>query len=93
MMRPGGTGYLARVPGVRVAGKTGTAQVVVNGNNNFTIAWFVGFAPIDNPQIAIAVAVEGTDPNDNYHGGLTAGPIAGAVLNEYFHPENPAAAK
>ncbi len=86
----GGTGYLARVPGVRVAAKTGTAQVVVKGNDNFTIAWFVGFAPIDNPQIAIAVAIEGTDPNDNYHGGATAGPIAGAVLNQYFRPQSTA---
>jgi penicillin-binding protein 2 len=81
-----GTGYLARVPGVRVAAKTGTAQVVVKGNDNFTIAWFVGFAPIEDPRIAVAVAIEGTDPNDNYHGGVTAGPIAGAVLNQYFRP-------
>jgi penicillin-binding protein 2 len=83
-----GTGRLARVPGVRVAGKTGTAQVVVKGNDNFTIAWCVAFAPIDNPQIAVAVAIEGTDPHDNYHGGAVAGPIAGTVLNTYFklHP-------
>jgi penicillin-binding protein 2 len=71
------------VPNVRVAGKTGTAQVIKEGKEN-TIAWFVGFAPIDNPRIAVAVAVEGTDPRDNYHGGTVAGPIAGAMLAEYF---------
>ncbi|MGA2052024.1 MAG: penicillin-binding transpeptidase domain-containing protein [Opitutales bacterium] len=87
-----GTGRLVRVPGVRVAGKTGTAQVVVKGNDNFTIAWFVCFAPIDDPRIAVAVAVEGTDPHDNYHGGTIAGPIAAAVLNTYFrlHPQTAA---
>jgi penicillin-binding protein 2 len=86
-----GTGRLAQVPGVRVAGKTGTAQVLVHGEDS-TIAWFVGFAPIDDPRIAIAVTIEGTDPHDNYHGGTVAGPIAGAVLKEYFqlHPPPPA---
>jgi penicillin-binding protein 2 len=89
-----GTGRLVKVPGVRVAGKTGTAQIVHDHNDNYTIAWFVCFAPIEDPRIAVAVAIEGTDPHDNYHGGMIAGPIAADILNIYFkkHPPPPPAA-
>ncbi len=78
-----GTGKLAGVKGVRVAGKTGTAQVMSKGRE-LTLAWFLGFAPIENPQIAVVVLVEGEDPDDNYHGGTTAAPIANAVFRQYF---------
>ncbi len=80
-----GTGKLIHndVPDVRVAAKTGTADFYSN-NMHSTAAWVVGFAPLENPQVAFAVVVEGTDPGDHFHGGLTAGPIVGAVLKQYF---------
>ena len=49
-----GTGTRAQIPGVQVAGKTGTAQV----EGQTAHAWFIGFAPADAPQYAIAVLVE-----------------------------------
>ena len=73
---PGGTGLAARVPGVEVAGKTGTAQNNPHANNH---AWFIGFAPYDKPKIAIAVLVE----NAGY-GGAVAAPIAGALIKHYL---------
>jgi len=78
-----GTARHAQVPGVQVAGKTGTAQVRIDGEPT-TLAWFLGFAPVENPQIAVTVVVEGTDPGDNIAGGKTAAPIAQAVLEQYF---------
>jgi penicillin-binding protein 2 len=77
-----GTAQLCKIPGIDIAAKTGTAQVRDSDRNSptfgedLTLAWFIGFAPVSNPSIAIAVVVEGTDPNDNYHGGTTAAPIA-----------------
>src|SRR5690606_31116749 len=50
-----GSGRTAQIPGVRVAGKTGTAQT---GTDDPPHNWFVGFAPADNPTIAVAVLVE-----------------------------------
>ena len=78
-----GTARLARMPGIRLAAKTGTAQVFVEGEE-LTLAWFIGFAPVEDPQVAIAIMIPGTDPNDNYHGGSTAGPIAKTILEAYF---------
>lgn len=78
-----GTGRLVAVRGVRIAAKTGTAQVWSEGSE-LTIAWIVGFAPADRPRVAFAVAIEGQDPDDNYHGGSTAAPIAKAVLEPYL---------
>jgi peptidoglycan glycosyltransferase len=73
-----GTGTAAAVSGIDVAGKTGTAEVTGGVNQ----AWFIGFAPADDPQIAIAVTVERTSG----FGGPTAGPIfkavAEAILNQ-----------
>lgn len=69
---PGGTGAGAFVGfPVRVAGKTGTAQVA--GKDDY--AWFVGFAPADNPRYAVVVAVE-----QGGHGGSVAGPAARQIL-------------
>ncbi|MBA2586957.1 MAG: penicillin-binding protein 2, partial [Chthoniobacterales bacterium] len=70
----GGTGGKARIPGVQVAGKTGTAQAMTNGKKD-TIAWFCSFAPFDNPKYAIAVMVQGGE-----HGGSVAAPIATRIL-------------
>lgn len=66
-----GTGQMARVPGIRVAGKTGTAQNP-HGRDH---AWFVAFAPVEAPTIAIAVLVE----NAGYGGSISA-PIAGRMI-------------
>jgi penicillin-binding protein A len=72
-----GTGTRARIPGVTVAGKTGTAQTT--GNNAH--AWFVGFAPAEAPTVAVAVIVE-QQPGlgDTVTGGRVAAPIAQAVM-------------
>ncbi|PTY06163.1 peptidoglycan glycosyltransferase [Opitutaceae bacterium EW11] len=69
-----------RIPGLRIAGKTGTAQIP--GKKN--VAWFICFAPLEHPEIAIAVAAEGDTPGENYAGGLYAAPVAQAILKVYF---------
>jgi penicillin-binding protein 2 len=69
-----------RIPGVRVGGKTGTAQVP--GRKN--VAWFICFAPLENPEIAIAVAQEGDTPGEEFGGGRNSGPVAQAILQKYF---------
>ncbi|GHB94984.1 peptidoglycan D,D-transpeptidase FtsI family protein [Cerasicoccus arenae] len=78
-----GTGRYAMIDGVRIAGKTGTAQVKIPGKK-LTLAWFLGFAPVDDPQIAVVVIVEGLKPGDHYAGGATAAPVAREVFKEYF---------
>ena len=70
-----GSGVSAQVRGARVAGKTGTAEVA-NGNIN---SLFVGFAPYDNPTLAISICVEGT-PEEDVHG--LAAEIAGEVISK-----------
>ncbi len=72
-----GTGTKARVRGVSVAGKTGTAE----NEKEKAHSWFVGFAPAEDPQIAIAVILE----NDGRSGGDTAAPIAGSVISKYLN--------
>lgn len=72
-----GTGGLSKVEGVRVAGKTGTAQNA-HGEDH---ALFICYAPAEAPEIAIAVLVENAG-----HGGSEAAPVAQKVLNAYFHP-------
>jgi penicillin-binding protein 2 len=70
-----------RLPdGIRVAGKTGTAQVP--GRKN--VAWFICYAPVENPEIAMAVAVEGDTANEAYQGGRYAEPVAAVILRKYF---------
>ncbi len=86
----GGTGSRARVPGIQVAGKTGTAQVVrlerYEGLKEHEIpvrnrdhAWFGAFAPAEAPEIAVGVFVE-----HGLHGSTAAAPIAGRILHRYF---------
>jgi peptidoglycan glycosyltransferase len=48
----------AAVPGVKVAGKTGTAELGDSGLNN---SWFTGFAPANDPQVAVTIVMEGVD--------------------------------
>jgi penicillin-binding protein 2 len=78
------------VPGVAVAGKTGTAEFFVDRNkdgipdrdregNLPTHAWFVAFAPYDDPEIAVVVFIFGGG-----EGSATAVPVANEILNYYF---------
>jgi peptidoglycan glycosyltransferase len=74
----GGTGQRAQIAGVDVAGKTGTAE---QGKNQPPHAWFTGFAPVGNPQVAVAVVVEdGGTLGDAASGGRVAAPIARKVM-------------
>jgi penicillin-binding protein A len=68
-----GTGTAAALQGIQVAGKTGTAEVTNGGPNQ---AWFIAFAPVQNPRVAIAATVERTSGQ----GGTVAAPIAKRVL-------------
>ncbi len=88
-----GTGRNAGLDGVQVAGKTGTAQVYRHSAGVDTDllpkderdhAWFVGYAPADDPKIAFAIVVE-----HGGHGGTTAAPIARKVLEVFFDPDRP----
>ncbi len=74
----GGTGWRAGLYGIQVAGKTGTAQ----NPHGKSHAWFIGFAPYQNPEIAVAVVIE-----NGGSGGGVAAPIAGAFLKKYFFLE------
>jgi penicillin-binding protein 2 len=83
---PGGTGHAAQTPIAVVAGKTGTAQVIAQKEPGKKLssatqdhAWFIAYAPADNPQIAVAVLVE-----HGGHGGSAAAPIARKVIEEYL---------
>lgn len=83
MVVESGTGTAARVPSIRVAGKTGTAQNP-HGNDH---ALFVCYAPADHPSIAMAFVIENSG-----HGGSIAAPMAGAVLRHLFAPDTVKAA-
>jgi peptidoglycan glycosyltransferase len=77
-----GTGTRAAVPGVRVAGKTGTAQIVGGSGPH---VWFIGFAPVDAPTIALAVMVEdGGESGDSATGGSVAAPIAAELMERWL---------
>jgi peptidoglycan glycosyltransferase len=69
----GGTGTAAQIPGIRVAGKTGTAETGVSHRNT---TWFICFAPAEQPRVAVAVVLE----NQTGAGGTTAAPIAKTIL-------------
>jgi peptidoglycan glycosyltransferase len=69
-----GTGTQAQIPGVRVAGKTGTAETQIGRTINNV--WFIAFAPADHPTVAIAVTMQG-QPG---FGGDVAAPVAKAVM-------------
>jgi len=71
-----GTGTAAQLGGISVAGKTGTAQVGVQGSG-LTQPWFIGFAPVGDPKVAIAVTIERSQGG---FGGTVAAPIARTVI-------------
>ncbi|TMM27663.1 MAG: penicillin-binding protein 2 [Actinobacteria bacterium] len=68
-----GTGGAAAIPGISVAGKTGTAET---GSSGINTTWFICFAPADHPQVAVAVTLE----NQTGFGGTTAAPIAKLLM-------------
>jgi penicillin-binding protein 2 len=90
VVEPGGTAHSARSTMTEVAGKTGTAQVVgmpqggrATPVKNFEDhAWFVAFAPVESPRIAVAVLVE-----HGGHGGSAAAPIAKRIIETYLAAE------
>jgi penicillin-binding protein 2 len=88
---PGGTGAAARQYDVKVAGKTGTSQVVKLRDSKMGTpyqfrdhALFVAFAPFEKPEIAVAVVVEHGE-----HGGSAAAPIVSRILRAYFDGKKP----
>lgn len=74
----GGSNYYGRIPGIEIAGKTGTAQNP-HGENH---GWFIAFAPADDPQIAVAVLME----NSGF-GSVSATPIASLLIEQYLTGE------
>jgi len=85
---PRGTGTAARIPGVAVAGKTGTAETAEGEKPH---AWFIAFAPADHPKYAVAVLVEhGGSAQAETTGGRVAAPIAKQVLQTLLSTPLPA---
>jgi penicillin-binding protein 2 len=76
-----GTGAAARIPGLDIAGKTGTAQTIRDSKSSKgqDHAWFAAFAPAKDPEVVVVVLVE-----RGGHGGSTAAPIARQILNAIF---------
>ncbi len=75
-----GTGKMARVKGITVAGKTGTAQKISGkgySHSNF-IGSFIGFAPADHPLLSMVVVID--DPHPSYYGGTVAAPVFSEVM-------------
>ncbi|HID28920.1 MAG TPA: penicillin-binding protein 2, partial [Desulfobacterales bacterium] len=89
--KPTGTGWIARIAGINMAGKTGTAQVVrmeeddkeQRGEDKHLHfrdhAWFIAFAPAEEPKIAVAVLIE-----HGGHGSTEAGPVAREMIKTYL---------
>jgi peptidoglycan glycosyltransferase len=75
-----GTGTKAQIPGIQVAGKTGTAETEIGGKINNV--WFIGFAPAQNPRVAVAVYVRGVQG----FGGDFAAPIARDIMEALLKP-------
>jgi penicillin-binding protein 2 len=87
---PGGTGWAAKSQLTSIGGKTGTAQVIAIKRNSQSLpekfrdhAWFVAFAPVEKPEIALAVFVE-----HGGHGGVAAAPIAKRAIEGYMNSKN-----
>ncbi|AFM41852.1 cell division protein FtsI/penicillin-binding protein 2 [Desulfosporosinus acidiphilus SJ4] len=86
-----GTGHLAQIPGINVAGKTGTAQKVDPRTGGYSttdfIASFAAFAPAENPKIAVLVIIDTPKSAEGHQGGTLGGPPAKAIIEgalQYF---------
>jgi cell division protein FtsI (penicillin-binding protein 3) len=79
VLNPGGTASEVTVPGYTLAGKTGTAEKVIDGVYSDTkfVASFVGFAPADDPRLLVAIVVD--EPQGDYYGGTVAAPAFGEI--------------
>ena len=71
--KPGGSGRRAKVPGITICGKTGSAML-----GKKTFAWFASYAPYEEPEVAMAIVVENATS-----GGTDAAPIAGEIYKTY----------
>jgi cell division protein FtsI (penicillin-binding protein 3) len=88
VVMPGGTAPLAQVAGYRVAGKTGTAHKLEGGRYvNKYVASFVGFAPVSDPRLVVAVMIDEPD-NGQHYGGLVAAPVFSKVTSGALHTLN-----
>lgn len=87
-----GTGRLIQIESMRVASKTGTAQKRVAGGT-IELGWMIAFAPVENPQIAIAVIMESQEIDASFGGGVQASPVVKAVFEAWKEKQDkPAAA-
>ena len=84
-----GTGSRAEVPGLRICGKTGTAQITNEHNQEVDrTTWFISYAPYENPRYAVVVMVE----SGNF-GGTTCAPIAAKIYQAILDSERGRAQK
>lgn len=81
----GGTATGAQIPGYRVAGKTGTAQIFLPGGGNTYMASFIGVAPADNPRYTVAVFLK--SPQSSIYGGTVAAPVFKDVMSFVLQQE------
>ena len=77
-----GTATAAKMKDITAGGKTGTAQKVVNGvySHSKFVASFIGFAPVEDPKLAIVVTVD--NPHPVYYGGLVAAPVFKEIVED-----------
>ncbi len=84
---PEGTAPKAQVPGYRVAGKTGTAHKIAGGRYvSKYVSSFVGFAPVSDPRIIIAVMID--EPSGAHYGGEVAAPVFSAIAGSALRAMN-----
>jgi cell division protein FtsI (penicillin-binding protein 3) len=89
---PNGTAETASIAGVRVAGKTGTAQKVVDGRYSKSnwVSSFVGYLPAEDPRLVIAVNID--EPREHHYGGVVAAPVFKRIAEaslDYLHVHRP----
>lgn len=77
-----GSGKLAYIPGIRIGGKTGTSEKIVNGKYSDELAYasFVAIAPVDDPLITVLVVID--EPKDTNYGSQTAAPVARDIMDD-----------
>jgi len=75
---PGGTAYGLAITGLRFGGKTGTAET--EGGHGANTTWFIAYAPVDHPKLALAVFME----KSGGYGASVAAPVAQHIIAEYF---------